>query len=169
MLALELALAVAPTAVGDDGGDARVGAAGIDADRAAEARTDHADAVGVDVAVLGEKIKRVAGVLDLLEADDAAEFTLALAAAAHVEAQRHVAELVENLGGRDAGRARAVGAEAVQHQKRRAPLAGAQAVRHAQDAVQAQARGLKADDFFLHDITSLPGQIAGRHCNGSHE
>ena len=105
MLAAEFAFAVAPAAIGDDCRDARIGAARIDANRAAEARTNHADAVGIDVAVLGQKIERVAGILNLFEADDAPEFTLALAAAAHVEAQRHVAELIEDLGRRDAGRA----------------------------------------------------------------
>ena len=42
---------------------------------------------------------RRAGVLDLFEADDAAELALALAAAAHIEAQRDIAELVEHAGG----------------------------------------------------------------------
>ena len=122
MLAAEFALAVAPAAVGDHRGDARVGAAGIDADGAAETGTDDGDAVGIDIGVMAEEIERIAGVLDLFETDDAAELALALAAAAHVEAQRDVAEIAEHLCGRDAGRAGAVGAEAVQHQKRRAPL-----------------------------------------------
>src|SRR5580704_17279021 len=117
MLAAEFALAVAPAAVGDDGGDARIGAARIDADCAPKARTDDCDAVGIDGGMLGERFERVAGVFDLFEADDAAELALALAAAAHVEAHGGVTTVAEHLGGRDAGRALAVGAEAVQHQE----------------------------------------------------
>ena len=93
MLAAEFAFAVAPAAVGDDRGEARIGAAGIDRDRAAEARPDGADAVGIDRGMRGEKVERIAQILDLFETDDAAELALALAAAAHVEAQRHIAEL----------------------------------------------------------------------------
>src|SRR5260370_1039680 len=81
------------------GGDALIDAAGIDRDRAAETRSDEADARGIDGGVLGEEGERVARVLDLLQADHAAEFALAVAAAAHVETQHHVAELVEHLGG----------------------------------------------------------------------
>src|SRR5580700_8281683 len=87
MLAAEFALAMTPAAVRDHGGNARIGAAGIDADRAAEARADHADAIRVDGRMLGQKIERIAGVLDLFEADDPTELPFALAAAAHVETE----------------------------------------------------------------------------------
>src|SRR5579884_2626692 len=70
MLAAKFALAMSPAAVGNDGGDARVGAAGIDADRTAEARADYADAVRIDRRMLGQKFQRIAGILDLFEADD---------------------------------------------------------------------------------------------------
>src|SRR6516162_4957108 len=68
VLAAELALAVAPAAVGDDGGDARIDAAGMDRDRPAETRSDEADACGVDRGVLGKEGERIARVLDLLQA-----------------------------------------------------------------------------------------------------
>ena len=55
VLAAELALAVAPAAVGDHRGDARVDAAGVDRDRGAEARADDADALGIDRGMLGEE------------------------------------------------------------------------------------------------------------------
>ena len=152
MLAAEFALAVAPAAVGDHRGDARVGAAGIDRDRAAETRADDADAVGIDGRMMAEKIERVAEILDLLEADDAAELALALAAAAHVEAQRDIAELAEHPRRSQHVRALAVGAETVQHQKRRAALGRLQALGHTEHAVQAQARRLKTDDLFFHDV-----------------
>src|SRR5262249_59136762 len=90
VLAAKLALAVAPAAVGYDRADASIDAAGIDRHRAAEARSDEADALGIDRGVPGEEGQRVARVLDLLQADHAAEFALAVAAAAHVEAQHHV-------------------------------------------------------------------------------
>src|SRR5580698_116866 len=47
MLAAEFALAMAPAAVRDHGGDARIGAAGIDADRAAKARADYPYAIRI--------------------------------------------------------------------------------------------------------------------------
>ena len=59
MLAAEFALAVAPAAVRHHRGDARIGAAGIDADRAAEARADDADAVRIDRRMLGQKLQRL--------------------------------------------------------------------------------------------------------------
>ena len=43
----------------------------------------------------GEEEERIAEVLDLFEADDAAELAFAFAAAAHVEALRDIAELVQ--------------------------------------------------------------------------
>ena len=155
MLAAEFALAVAPAAVGDHRGEARIDAAGIDRDRAAEARADGADAVGIDGGMLAEKVERIAQILDLLEADDAAELAFALAAAAHVEAQRHVAELAEHPRRRQHVRAFAVRAEAVQHQKRGAALGRPQALGHAQHAMQAQARRLKTDHFFFHVSTLI--------------
>src|SRR4029077_8465780 len=122
MLAAEFAFAVAPAAVRDHGGDARVGPAAMAPAGAAEDGADHADAVRVDGGMMAEKIERVAGVLDLLEADDPAELALALAAAAHVETQGDEAEFIEHPRRRDAGRAFVVGAKAVQHQERRALL-----------------------------------------------
>ena len=56
VLAAELALAVAPAAVGDHRRDALVDAAGIDRDRGAEARADHADAVAVDRRCLARNV-----------------------------------------------------------------------------------------------------------------
>src|SRR5580698_4536220 len=165
MLAAEFALAMAPAAVRDHGGDARIGAAGIDADRAAKARADHTDAIGVDGGMLGQEIERIAGVLHLFEADDAPELAFALAAAAHVEAQGDETEFVEYPRRRDAGRAFAVGAKTVQHQESRAPFARPHAVRHAEHAMQAQTRRLKADDVLTHGGSfSLPG-FRGRHSN----
>ncbi len=122
MLAAEFAFAVAPAAVGDHSGKARIGAAGIDGDRAAETRADGADAIGIDRGMLGEKRQCIAQIFDLLEADDAAELALALAAAAHIEAQRHIAEFAEHARRRQHGRAFGIRAEAVQHQKRGAAL-----------------------------------------------
>ena len=156
MLAAEFALAVTPAAVGDDRGDARVGAAGIDRGRAAEARADDADAAGIDGGMAGEERQRIAQVLDLFEADDAAEFALAVAAAAHVEAQRDIAEFAEHARRLQHVAAFAIRAEAVQHQKRRAPLPRVQAFRHGQHAMQAQAGRWKADHLFCHGCSPAP-------------
>jgi hypothetical protein len=71
-------------------------AAGIDRDRAAKARTDHADAIGIDGGMLCKERQRIAEVLNLFETDDAAELAFALAAAAHVKPQRDVAEFAEH-------------------------------------------------------------------------
>src|SRR5262249_60744971 len=95
--AANLAPAAAPAAVGDACGDARVNAAGIDRHRAAETRSDETDALGIDRGVAGEEGQRAARVLDLLQADHAAEFALAVAAAAHGEAQHHVTTRAEHL------------------------------------------------------------------------
>src|SRR5438094_37208 len=86
VLAAELALAVAPAAVGDDRGDALVDTTGVDCDRPAEARADEADALRIDRGMLRQERQRAARILDLFKTDDAAEFALAVAAAAHVEA-----------------------------------------------------------------------------------
>jgi hypothetical protein len=113
--------------------------------------------------VLSEEGERVAGVLDLLKADDAAELSFAFAAATHVEAQRDVTVFIEDACWRDAVRAVAVRAETVQHQERRAALARLQPVWNADNAVQAQPRRLKTDDLFLH-CTAPPAFAA--HSNG---
>ncbi len=150
VLAAELALAVAPAAVGDDRRDALVDAAGIDGNRAAEARSDHADARGIDRGMPGEEGERAAGVLDLVEADHATEFALALAAAAHVEAQHDVAELAQHLGRLHGVRGGLVAAEAVQHQKGGAPLSRPHPGRDMHDARELESRGRKGDGFFGH-------------------
>ena len=115
MLAAEFALAVAPAAIGNDRGDARIGAAGIDRDRAAEARPDDADPVGIDGRMLRQDIERVAEIFHLFEADDAAELAFALTAAAHIEAHGDIAELAQDPRRLQHIIAFAVGAEAVEH------------------------------------------------------
>src|SRR5215475_12828331 len=92
VLSAEFALAVAPAAVRDHCGDAFVDTAGIDRDRAAEARSHQRNAIRIDRRMLRQEGERVSGVLDLLETDHAPELALAVAAAAHAETQRDVAE-----------------------------------------------------------------------------
>ncbi len=150
VLATEFALAVTPAAIGNDRCHPLVDAAGIDRDRAAEARPDHADAGGIDGRMAGEEAQRAAGVLDLLQADHAPELALTLAAATHVEAQHHVAELAQDLGGLHRVRRGLVAAEAVQHQERRALLARPQPAGDVHDPGQLQAGGRKGDGFFGH-------------------
>ena len=116
----------------------------------AEARTDGADTIGVDGGMLGEKRQRIGQILNLLEADDAAELAFALAAAAHVEAQRDIAEFAQDPRRLQYVVAFAIRAKAVQHQKGSATLRRRQTFRQAEHAVQAQARGLKIDNLFFH-------------------
>src|SRR5262245_63343965 len=113
MLLAELLLAVAPAPGRDARGDPVIGARRVDSDRGPEARADHADALGIDLGPCRQEAERALRVLDLLEADHASARALALAAAAHVEAQRRVAEAGEHLRGRDAVAAVLVAAEPV--------------------------------------------------------
>src|SRR6516164_395892 len=91
VLATEFAFAIAPAAVGDDRSHALVDAGGIDRDRTAEARADNGDARGINIGLARQEGQRIAGILDLLEADHAARLAFALSAPAHVEAQSDVA------------------------------------------------------------------------------
>ena len=100
--------------------------------------------------MLRNEIKRVAEVLDLLEADHAGVLAFALAAAAHGEAQRDVAEIVEHRAGASTFDEVLVAAEAVQHQERGALLARLYVVWHANGAVELQAGRGNADSFFRH-------------------
>ena len=100
MLAAEFTFAVAPATVRYDGGNARVDAGGVNRDGAAETGADHADAVARDGGVLRQKRERIAGVFHLLEADHPPVLAFAFAAAAHVEAQRDVAQALEDFARR---------------------------------------------------------------------
>src|SRR5256885_15498783 len=112
-----------PAAGRDRRCDTVVDAADIDRDRSAEARADHADAVARDVRMLGEERQPVARGLHLLQADQVAALAFAIAAARHVEAQRHIAELFEHLAGLEhVARAR-IAAEAVHDDEGRPSLA----------------------------------------------
>src|SRR5262245_44050833 len=150
MLAPEFALAITPAAVRDDSRNALIDAAGIDRDRAAKARADDRDALGIDRGMAREEGQRVARVLDLLEADHPAELALAVAAAPHAETQRHIAKLGEHLGGRQHVRGVLVAAEAMPHQEGAALLARLEPVGHAHIAGQLQLGGWKRDVFFAH-------------------
>ncbi len=161
VLAAELALAVAPAAVGDHGGDALVDAAGVNGNGAAEARSDQADARGVDRRVRGEEGQRAAGILDLLQADHAAVLAFAVAAAAHVEAQHDVAEIAQHLGRLHRIRRGLVAAEAVQHQEGGALLAGPQPARDVHDAGEFETGGRKGDGFFGHRQGLRCGRVRG--------
>src|SRR5580704_14664519 len=163
MLAAEFAFAVTPAAVRDDACHARIDAAGINADRTAKTRSDDADAIRIDRRMLGQEVQRIAGVFDLLETDHAAELAFAFAAAAHVKSQRDVTVFVEDAGRRDAVRAVAVRAEAMQHQEGRAAIARLDARRHAHHAVQAQTRRLETHNLFAHNRLSFPILRSGRH------
>src|SRR4051812_40363232 len=105
--------------------------------------------------MLRGKIKGVAEVLDLLKADHACVLAFALAAAAHGEAHRDVAKIVEHTGGCQYVRRILVAAEAMQHQEGRALLTRFYAVRNADRAVELQARRGDAESFFRHVCQSF--------------
>src|SRR4029079_19516145 len=143
MLARNLRLAVPRAARGDRRGDTLIDAADVDGDGGAEARADHADAVALDVRILGEEGQRVARRLHLLEADQIAARAFALAAARPVDAKRDVANLLEHLAGFEhVGRTR-VAAEAVHDDEGRAAFARLHAVRHADGAGELECTRLK--------------------------
>ena len=145
MLAAEFALAVAPAAGGNHSGNALVDAADIDRDRRAEARADHADTVVLDVGILGKEGQRVARGLHLFQADQMATLAFAVAAAGHVETQRHVAELLEHLAGLEhVVRARLL-PKPCMTMKAGPALARFHAVRHADGAGELAALGNKRD------------------------
>ena len=152
MLAAELAFAVAPATRRDRRGDALVDAADIDRDGGAEARADHADAVALDVRILGQEGERVARRLHLLEADEIAARAFALAAARHVDPQRDVAELLEHRAGLQHVAGARIAAEAVHDDQGGPPLARLDAVGHPNGAGELAAGGLKADLGFGHVI-----------------
>src|SRR4051812_43887896 len=146
----ELALAVAPAAIGHDRGNPLIHARGIDRDRTAEARSDDGNARRVDARLPRQKGQRAAGVLDLLEADHASRLAFALAAAPHVKAERDIAELVEHLAGLAYVERALVATKAVQDHECTAALVGANILRHAQLPGEAQTGGRNAYGCFDH-------------------
>src|SRR6202012_479231 len=123
---------------------------GIDRHRAAKARADHADPVGVNGVMFGKERQRAAEIFNLLEADDAAELAFALAASAHVETQRHVAQRIEHSRWIDDAFGIAIATEAMQHEKTCPAVAGPQARWNTQCAVKPTARGREGNSFFVH-------------------
>ncbi len=77
----------------------RAHASGVDRDRAAKAGADHRDTLGRDRRVPRQERERITRVFHLFEANDPCVLAFALAAAAHIEAQRDVTQLVKNLAG----------------------------------------------------------------------
>src|SRR5579863_8507459 len=96
-----------------------------------------------------QKLKRVAEILDLFETDNPAELAAAFAAAAHVEAERDVAELVQHFRRLDYAGGFAIAAKAVQDEERRAPLLCPQSGRDTEHAVKVPARRWDADNVLM--------------------
>src|SRR5262249_58670075 len=99
----------------------------------------------------GEDRYRALGVRDLFQADHPPANPIALPAAAHVEAERRVAELGEELGACDAAAAVLAAAESMQDQERGPPLGRLARVRQVQDARELQTAGDERDPLF-HDV-----------------
>ena len=152
MLAAKFSFAVAPTAAGDHRGDARVGAAGEDRHRRAEAAADERDTLRVDFRPRRQVGDGVARVGDLIEADDPAAFAFAVAAAAEIDAQRDIAPFGHLFADDLLALAVLVAAKAMQHDKRRPALAGFVVFRNIDEAGKFEAVGLKSDFFFHLDL-----------------
>ena len=136
MLAAEFALAVAPAAGRDHTGEALVDPGGVDRDRRTEAVADHADARGIDLLARGNEGQRILGIGDLVEAAHLPALALALAAAAQIDAESAVAELLQHAR-LQFGMRLVLGAdEAVQHDEARQPLPRATAFGNMQHAGQ---------------------------------
>ena len=159
VLAAELALAIPPAAIRNNRRQPRIDAARIDGDGAAKARSDRANARRVNAVLLREKGQRVAGVLDLLEADDATELAFALPAAAHIKGERDVAKVIQHLAWRkDIGGA-SVAAEAVQHEKCSPALARRDAIRHAHRSGKVEAGGGNGHGRLRHSRLLRPDHL----------
>src|SRR6185503_2109046 len=96
VLAAKLALAVPPPARGDHAGNAFIDAGRVDRNGGAEAVTDHTDPLRIDLLASRDERQRVLGVDHLIEAADLPALALALAATAHVDAERAVAEILQH-------------------------------------------------------------------------
>ncbi len=147
VLAAEFAFAMAPAAGGDHAGEPVIDPAGIDRDRRAEAGSQYADALGIDLGPGLQIIHRGAGVLHLFLTDDAAEIAFRLAAAPHIEPEGGVAPTVQHLAGAAYIAGFLVGTEPVQHDN--AGQAGCvRAFRCVQDARKRHIAGRECDFVF---------------------
>src|SRR6185312_603955 len=97
-----------------------------------------------------EKIAGGLGVLDLLETDEATLLAFAVAAAAHIEAQGRVAQLLEQRGGGQHIAGVHIAAEAVQQQEGGPALAGGQPVGNAHGAGEGEMPRFETDALFGH-------------------
>ena len=96
MLAAELALAISPSAGRDHTGNSLVDSGGVDRDGGTEAVADHSDPLGIDLVAPCDEGERALGVGDLVEATNLPPLSPALAAAAHIDPERAVAEALEH-------------------------------------------------------------------------
>src|SRR5207248_3699221 len=103
---------------------------------------------GLHVIPRPEILEGAPRVLDLLEADHPSARTLALAAAAHVEAQRDVAERGEELGDDPGSAVVLVAAEAVQHHEGGTALARLHVGRKVEDTGEPQRAACELHAFF---------------------
>ena len=148
VLAAKLAFAVPPAARRDHGGHALVHSGGVDRHRRTEAVADDADPVGIDLRLARKPGQGVASVRDLIQAQDVSALSAAVAAAAHVEAKRGIAEVAQHsrldLGVRLVLRAH----EAVQHEKCRKLSTGVALVGDVQDPGELEIIGLESNGTF---------------------
>jgi len=148
MLAAELPFAITPSAGRDHAGETAVDAGGIDGDGRAEAVPEHADAIGIDLLAGLQEGQRVLRIRHLVEAAHLGPLALALAAAAEVEAQRHIAHLLQHAR-LDLGVGLVLRAdEPVQDDEAGKLLAGLATVRHVEDGRELQAIRHKRQTFF---------------------
>src|SRR6185436_6486164 len=98
--------------------------------------------------------ERVAGIGDLIEADNSAVFAFAVAATAKVDAQGYVTPLGKLFGNYGLAMPVLVAAEAMQDNKRRPAFAGLVVGRSVDETCDLESVRLKGD-FFFHSFTLL--------------
>ena len=168
MLLAEFFLAIAPAADRNAGGDALVHAGRINSHRGAETESHYADAIGAHFRTACKKRQRAAGILDLLQTNHPPAHALAVAATAHIKAQRDIAELLEQPRGHLGNTAVFVAAKAVQHHHRGAGLARNKTVGNMQNAGELELAGRKPHALFHVILLCRPVREApaGSLCAG---
>ena len=102
-----------------------------------------------------QKGEAVFGVFDLFHADEAPLGSLARAATTKIKTQRHIAELVEHIAGRDDIACMTRGTKAMQNDEGGAFFVRANAVGHGDRACQRQSFGCECDVLFGHKRFAL--------------
>src|SRR5690348_6078390 len=156
VLAAKFALAVAPTAAGNDRGNPAIGTARKDRDRSTETAADQSNFAWIDFRPSGQIGDGISRIGYLIETDDAPVLTLALAATAKIDTQGDVAPLGELFGDDGLALPVFVPAKAVQDYKGWPALTGFMVGRCIDQTGNFQTIRLKRYFFFHYASSSFP-------------